>query len=312
MGDQNPWVVESIEAFTFYCCPECDFKSRKGDYFKRHAMESHNKSKVFFKVSKTESSTIKDPLKVETDYIINENIETFHDNESADIIEPQLKTIDDQQAKEQMETFDGENYENTEAETLDDETFEGTDEKELETLEENKVEKTTIFKKEDFENVREVKMSDIEIEQDITIFNEVESEDNIERVQTFDEDNYNMTEQQNNTIIVARRNNINNEMARISEDNANAEDTIETIKKSKQDIKSKCPICEKEFPGQYWKGNMQVHMKNTHKINIKKLAVKFKCDVCDTSFTIKSNLQTHIKTVHLNMTLGDEADLNEK
>ena len=261
-------------------------------------MESHNKSKVFFIVSKTESSTNKDPLKVETDSIINEDIETFHDNESADIIEPQLKTFDDQEAEdnvEQMETFDGENYENIIEETLDDETFAGIDE-ELEALEENKVETTKTFNKENFENVRE----------DIPIFNEVESEDNIERVKTFDEDNCNMTEQQNNTIIVARRNNINNEMARNSEDNvregnANAEDTIETINKSKQDIKSKCPICEKEFPGQYWKGNMQVHMKNTHKINIKKLAVKFKCDVCDATFATKSNLQTHINTVHLNM-----------
>ena len=48
MNDQNPWVVENIEAFSFYCCPECDFKSKHGDSFKRHALESHNKSKSFF------------------------------------------------------------------------------------------------------------------------------------------------------------------------------------------------------------------------------------------------------------------------
>ena len=44
MGDQNPWEVKNIEAFSFYCCPECDFKSKDGDHFKRHAIESHNKS----------------------------------------------------------------------------------------------------------------------------------------------------------------------------------------------------------------------------------------------------------------------------
>ena len=46
MGDQNPWEVKNIETFSFYCCPECDFKSKDGDHFKRHAMEIHNKSKV--------------------------------------------------------------------------------------------------------------------------------------------------------------------------------------------------------------------------------------------------------------------------
>ena len=54
MGDQNPWQVKNIEAFSFYCCPECDFKSKDGDHFKRHAIESHNKSKVFFIVLKPE------------------------------------------------------------------------------------------------------------------------------------------------------------------------------------------------------------------------------------------------------------------
>ena len=58
MGDQNPWVVENIEAFSFYCCPECDFKSKDEDYFKRHAMESHNKSKIFLTMSKSKMTPI--------------------------------------------------------------------------------------------------------------------------------------------------------------------------------------------------------------------------------------------------------------
>ena len=49
MGDHNPWAVENIEAFSFYCCPECDFKSKDGDHFERHALESHNRAKSFFK-----------------------------------------------------------------------------------------------------------------------------------------------------------------------------------------------------------------------------------------------------------------------
>ena len=67
MGDQNPWVVESIEEFNFYCCPECDFKSKDEDYFKRHAMESHNKSKIFFTMSKSKNNTNADSMEVVTE-----------------------------------------------------------------------------------------------------------------------------------------------------------------------------------------------------------------------------------------------------
>ena len=62
MDPQNPWEVENIEAFSFYCCPECDFKSKDSNHFKRHAMESHNKSKIFFTMSKSENTINKDTL----------------------------------------------------------------------------------------------------------------------------------------------------------------------------------------------------------------------------------------------------------
>ena len=75
MRDKNPWKVESIEAFSFYCCPECDFKSKDRYYFKRHAMESHNKSKIFFVLSKCEDNTSNDSMEVETE------LESQHENE---------------------------------------------------------------------------------------------------------------------------------------------------------------------------------------------------------------------------------------
>ena len=71
MNDPNPWVVENIEVFSFYCCPECDFKSKHGDAFKRHALESHNKSKSFFTVSsnnKFKNNTNNECMEVETEY----------------------------------------------------------------------------------------------------------------------------------------------------------------------------------------------------------------------------------------------------
>ena len=31
----NPWLVESIEAFNFYCCPECNFRSNEANSFQK-------------------------------------------------------------------------------------------------------------------------------------------------------------------------------------------------------------------------------------------------------------------------------------
>ena len=144
MGDENPWVVESIETFSFYCCPECDFKSKDGDYFKRHAMESHIKSKVFLIISKSETTTNKDPLEVETesdyqkeneegmnDFDVSEtrvkceseefekvsenqaqklnngpDLEIFNDKETDKIFEDNLNTMDDQEAGKNVEELD--------------------------------------------------------------------------------------------------------------------------------------------------------------------------------------------------------------
>ena len=162
MGDQNPWAVENIKVFSFYCCPECDFKSKDGNYFKRHAMESHNKSKVFFIMSNSENNLNEDHLKVETDsdyqdenkegmedFIVSEHkaqklvngpdLETFYDSETADYFEDNLNT------------FDG-FYDNiTDNETSDKESFDGID-LEMKTYGDHDIEKTNTFSKETFKN----------------------------------------------------------------------------------------------------------------------------------------------------------------
>ncbi len=38
----NPWeVVHHVQDFSFYCCPECSFKSKAVNPFQDHAMEHH-------------------------------------------------------------------------------------------------------------------------------------------------------------------------------------------------------------------------------------------------------------------------------
>ena len=46
--DQNPWAVESLQAFYFLKCPECDFNTKEGNSFENHATENHPLSFVLF------------------------------------------------------------------------------------------------------------------------------------------------------------------------------------------------------------------------------------------------------------------------
>ena len=56
---ENPWQVNSIEAFAYLKCPECDFDSKAESSFKSHAVKTHPLSHVFF-----ENATIDNDTKV--------------------------------------------------------------------------------------------------------------------------------------------------------------------------------------------------------------------------------------------------------
>jgi hypothetical protein len=38
---KNPWNVESVSFFSFFCCPECAYRSQTETDFKQHAVKSH-------------------------------------------------------------------------------------------------------------------------------------------------------------------------------------------------------------------------------------------------------------------------------
>ena len=44
----NPWLVDNIEAFSFYCCPECVFRTKEEYFFQVHALQNHGLAKSFF------------------------------------------------------------------------------------------------------------------------------------------------------------------------------------------------------------------------------------------------------------------------
>ena len=69
---QNPWQVESLDDFTFICCPECTFKSKTESSFQNHALDNHPQCLAFF----------------------SENLESHGlDNENIDIKEEPLISI---------------------------------------------------------------------------------------------------------------------------------------------------------------------------------------------------------------------------
>ena len=40
--------MESLEAFSYYCCPECDHKYQSREKFIQHALKNHSNSKETF------------------------------------------------------------------------------------------------------------------------------------------------------------------------------------------------------------------------------------------------------------------------
>ena len=57
----NPWLVDSVQAFAYLQCPECDFNSKDERYFEEHAAENHPLSYVLFgeNSARNESTLIK-------------------------------------------------------------------------------------------------------------------------------------------------------------------------------------------------------------------------------------------------------------
>ena len=324
MDDQNPWAVENIKAFSFYCCPECDFKSKDGNYFKRHAMESHNQSKVFFIMSNSENNINEDHLKVETDsdyhdenqegmedLIVSEHkaqklvnrpdLETFYDSETADYFEDNLKTFD-------------EFYDNiTDAETSDKELFDGID-LEMKTYGDYDIEKTNTFSKEIFKNEEVVTKyfvdTDVKKENFIEIENQKIQENLLpEKFGQAMSENLKKKSISSKTrewktnkelpldlkisiIKVKGKKSFKCNICEYScSEKSNMNKHIRAVHEGKG--KSKCKICNKIF---FSKSNMIYHMKSVHEG--KKAKKAFNCGICDKIFSQKGNLKTHVASFH--------------
>ena len=61
---ENPWLVDSIEAFSFFNCPQCSFKAKDKNFFQGHALQNHPLSFEFF-CSKKPKEIVTDIEKIE-------------------------------------------------------------------------------------------------------------------------------------------------------------------------------------------------------------------------------------------------------
>jgi len=64
---KNPWLVENIDDFNFWCCPECAYKSKDRTVFKAHALENHPKSTVL--LNETDTENVDKPTKKESEIL---------------------------------------------------------------------------------------------------------------------------------------------------------------------------------------------------------------------------------------------------
>ena len=71
---QNPWLVDSINAFYFLNCPECAFNTKEENCFQEHAMENHPLSFVLFGKSEGDLSVLEDTEPVTSDNYIIEHM----------------------------------------------------------------------------------------------------------------------------------------------------------------------------------------------------------------------------------------------
>ena len=73
--ENNPWNVESLQAFLYLKCPQCVFDTKEKDSFQNHAIENHPLSIVLFGKTLKEENTfdLGDPLLA--DKIDSENLQ---------------------------------------------------------------------------------------------------------------------------------------------------------------------------------------------------------------------------------------------
>ena len=69
MDDPNPWSVDNLDIYLYYCCPQCDHKAKTKSLFVDHAHSAHPESKEVLiepivKLEDSEELVLKEDVKI--------------------------------------------------------------------------------------------------------------------------------------------------------------------------------------------------------------------------------------------------------
>ena len=98
-SSENPWDVTTITDFLYYCCPECDTKTKTSEIFIDHAVNAHNMAKE--SLIQLIEDCIPEPLG-ETFNDVEDHDETFEPIE--ELVEPVLDITDQESIKQEEES----------------------------------------------------------------------------------------------------------------------------------------------------------------------------------------------------------------
>jgi hypothetical protein len=283
--DQNPWAVESIQAFYILKCPDCDFNTKEEKMFENHTTENHPLSLVLFDKQsvKKDFDTVKikeEPFSHFDTQIshIDKNSLTNNQFFPSCYINEDTSMLVVQDLKKELADVDENDFNNS-----------------------SEMDSTEDFDKID---IKEEPLSQYDTE---IVYHDNEKSSTLNQFPEFKKEPTDGTYVDENNFR-DKENGINDgEMENCSTDIANIGVNLEgdpqsskimTVHEGKKQCKSgekvirdfKCNFCDYETSKN---GVLKKHIESVHE-GIK----PFKCKLCDYKSALKGNLKTHIRSVH--------------
>ena len=83
--EDNPWLVDNLEEFLYFCCPECDERKQSKDLFLQHALNQHVKAQECLLKFRVKVEISEDILNNDTKIDENFDDNSYHfNNEETD------------------------------------------------------------------------------------------------------------------------------------------------------------------------------------------------------------------------------------
>ena len=281
----NPWNVDSIEAFTFLKCPECLFDTKEETHFLEHAFENHPMSSVFFgkRLKEEYNSNIEgNESYVEDDYD-NFKSENFciDSNTVSNLVEQKLKEESIEKNDVSWDDIAEDNYENYKNESLSQVKIENFEEKTNQENLSNITQRQSFYNENDFSSETEIRRK---------VKSDGKKQNSILRKslkQSFDyEPNFASEIEKNGSYqcsmcdyICKTKSGFFEHLTKIHE------------KPEMADVDNKkplsCSYCEHSFSTQIL---LKHHTRRAHN--------KYLCSVCNKEFTRPQVLKEHVLTIH--------------